>query len=85
VLSGNVKELVMCSVQHVLLALVTAAIIASSAAQAPPPGLKLTLSQTCLTYGKDWAIAKFLPSLQNLHAPDVHGRAGQCSAFLFPC
>jgi hypothetical protein len=51
-------------------------LIAAAAAAASPPGLKVTLSQNCISYGKDWAITKLLPSLQNLHAPDVHGKAG---------
>jgi hypothetical protein len=72
----------MLSIRHVVLALAAATFIAASAAQATPPGLKLALSQHCLTYGKDWAIAKFLPAVQNLRAPDVHGNSGQPSVFL---
>ncbi len=65
-----------------LLLLAVAALAAAAAAQAPAPapGLKVTLSQNGITYGKDWAINKFLPSLQNLHAPDVHGSSGPVPA-----
>ena len=57
-----------------------AAAAAAAQAPAPAPGLKVTLSQNGITYGKDWAINKFLPSLQNLHAPDVHGSSGPAPA-----
>jgi hypothetical protein len=62
---------------RIRLLLLAVATFAAALAQAPPPpGLKVTLSQNGITYGKDWAIKKFLPSLQNLHAPDVHGSSG---------
>ena len=66
----------MASIPLLLLLLLAVAALAAAAAQAPAPGLKVTLSQNGITYGKDWAINKFLPSLQNLHAPDVHGSSG---------
>jgi hypothetical protein len=76
-------RLVMFTITHVLLALAAAAVVAAAAAPPPPPALKFTLSQSCITYGKDWAISKFLPSLQKLRAPDVHGSTGNLT--LNPC
>ena len=73
----------MMSIRFVLLLASAAAVTTAIALQPPPPGLKLTLSQDCITYGKDWAINKLLPSLQNLHAPDVHGSSGKCSCDSF--
>ncbi len=73
------KASIMLSIRFVLLLASAAAFTTALALQSPPPGLKLTLSQDCIAYGKDWAITKLLPSLQNLHAPDVHGSSGKCT------
>jgi hypothetical protein len=62
---------------HLLLLLSAIAAIISQVTSQTPPGLKLTFSQSFIDYGKDWAIRQFLPSLQHLHAPDVHGESGE--------
>ena len=54
------------SMISVRVVLFIAAAAAAAAVTASPPGLKLTLSQNCISYGKDWAIAKLLPSLSSL-------------------